>query len=137
MADKKDVILPEGRNDFLGTIKKIAGESFRRCFQCGMCSASCPMAGSMVDLPRRIVHMLQVGQLSELSTCNSQWLCSSCYACNVVCPRNVEIPKVMEGLRVMKLRNNDNFVEPLELPDCMLRQYPQIALVAAFRKCTG
>ena len=122
---------------FVQRLEKVSGQNIHQCFQCGACSGSCPMAHHMDVLPRRILHLAQLGlekQLENLKTC---WICASCDACNVICPRGIDLPRVMEALRLITLRKNQNFIEPSELPVETLRECPRIALVAAFRKMTS
>ncbi|MGD8227745.1 MAG: hypothetical protein PVI20_08190, partial [Desulfobacteraceae bacterium] len=69
-----------------------------------------------------------------LNTC---WVCAACHSCNVRCPRGVDLPRVMEALRLMTLRKNKNYIEPSELPADTVKECPQIALVAGFRKLTS
>ena len=47
----------------IGFVKKVeglSGASVRRCFQCGKCSAGCPMATFMEHPPNRVVRLLQL-----------------------------------------------------------------------------
>jgi heterodisulfide reductase subunit C len=43
----------------------------------------------------------------------------------------------MEAIRLMTLRKNKNYIEPSELPAETVKECPQIALVAGFRKLTS
>jgi hypothetical protein len=43
----------------------------------------------------------------------------------------------MEAIRLMTLRKNKNFIEPSQLPAEILKAYPGIAFVTAFRKLTS
>ena len=113
------------------------GKNIKRCFQCGTCSASCPMWQHMDALPRKIMHMAQLGMKEEIEKKNTSWICSSCHTCNVRCPRGVDLPKVMEALRLMTLRKNKNYIEPSQLSEEIVKESPQIAMVAGFRKLTG
>ena len=95
------------------------------------------MADHMDTTPRRIVHMAQLGLKERIENQNTSWVCASCHACNVQCPRGVDLPRVMEAIRLMTLRKNQNFIEPSQLPAEILKEYPGITMVSAFRKLTS
>ena len=63
--------------------------------------------------------------------------CLSCNSCMVRCPRGIEIPNVMDALRQIILRTNTNLIEPTKIDPETLRDAPQMAMVAAFRKLTS
>jgi heterodisulfide reductase subunit C len=102
VAETRDQIIdvgrldPEFRNEI---IAEPGGERFMRCFSCGTCVASCPVA-SRTDRynPRRIVHMALLGMRQEVLTSEFVWLCSSCYTCYERCPQDVHIPDLMNAI---------------------------------------
>ena len=118
-------------------INKLSGENVKLCMQCGTCTASCPMADEMDFYPRKVMHMSQFGLLSEMEDINTYWKCASCHSCSVRCPRGIDIAKVMEALRQLVLRTSKNYIEPSEMPAEQIRELPQIAMVAGFRKFTS
>ncbi|MBN2383853.1 4Fe-4S dicluster domain-containing protein [bacterium] len=80
--------------------------SVARCYQCGKCSAGCPLAGEMDYPPSMIMRMLQTGdpELEEkVLRSLSIWLCLSCETCATRCPMEIEITRVMEYLRSKSL----------------------------------
>jgi heterodisulfide reductase subunit C len=125
------------RKDFINKLAKLSGQNIQQCFQCGTCSGACPMLESMDIHPRKIIHMAQLGLLEKLEQTNTCWVCASCHTCNVMCPRGMDLPRVMEALRQMTLRKNQNMIEPSRIPEKTLMECPQIAMVAGFRKLTG
>ncbi|MGD9033972.1 MAG: 4Fe-4S dicluster domain-containing protein [Desulfobacteraceae bacterium] len=118
-------------------IGELSGQNVHQCFQCGTCGGSCPMAHHMDALPRKIMHLLQLGLTQEIEMQNTCLVCSSCHACSVRCPRGVDLARVMEAIRLMTLRKNQNFIEPSQLPAKIMKEYPGIAMVSAFRKLTS
>ncbi|MGD8985720.1 MAG: 4Fe-4S dicluster domain-containing protein [Desulfobacteraceae bacterium] len=122
---------------FLEKLEKLSGQKVHQCFQCGTCGGSCPMGNHMDALPRKIMHMAQLGMAEEIEKLNTCWVCAACHSCNVRCPRGVDLPRVMEAIRLMTLRKNKNYIEPSELPAETVKECPQIALVASFRKLTS
>ena len=125
------------KKDYIEKIERLSGQNVHQCFQCGTCTGSCPMWNHMDVLPRKIMHMAQLGMEEELEKLKTCWTCASCHTCNVRCPRGIDIPRVMEALRLMTLRKNKNYIEPSELPADLVKECPQIVLVAGFRKLTS
>lgn len=118
-------------------INELSGENVKVCMQCGTCTAACPMADEMDFFPRKVMHFSQFGMLESMENINSYWKCASCHSCSVRCPRGIDIARVMEALRLLVLRTNTNFVEPSQIPEEKLKQYPGIMMVAGFRKMTS
>ncbi len=87
--------------------------------------------------PRKLIHMAQLGQKEIVQSANSHWLCASCNSCEVRCPRGLDIPAIMEAVRLISLRENNNFVEPFEIAKEQIEDMPQIAMVSSFRKHTS
>jgi len=135
----QELHLPESISDidlFFEKLKELSGQDVKVCMQCGTCSASCPMMEHMSMSPRKVMHFLQFG-LAEPGQANTCWICASCHTCSVRCPRGIDIARVMEALRQMTLRRNDNYIEPSQLDARMIKDCPAIAMVAGFRKLTS
>ena len=123
--------------DLARKVKEISGEDILLCYQCGMCSAGCPISFAMDILPNQIIQLVQLGLEADIAKSKTIWLCASCLTCSVRCPRGLDLSKVMEALRLISLRKNIDFVRPAEtLPDT-LAELPQIVLVSSFRKHTA
>ncbi len=123
--------------EFIDKIQRLSGQNIQQCFQCGICAGSCPMGDHMDTVPRKLMHMAQLGLSDEVLDKNTCWVCAACHTCNVRCPRGVDLPRVMEAIRLITLRKNKNFIEPSEIPEETLKECPQIAMVAGFRKFTS
>lgn len=123
--------------EFVKKIEEISGQNFHKCMQCGTCSSGCPMVDNMELPPRKIMLLSHFG-LKDLTTeANTAWVCATCNTCYVRCPRGIDIPKVMEAIRQLSLRKNINYIEPSQIPEEILADLPQIALVSCFRKHTS
>lgn len=118
-------------------VKEISGQDIGKCFQCGTCSGSCPMTSHMTCFPRRLMALAQLGHEDQLAHVDTPWICASCHACEVLCPRGIDIPRVMEAFRQLKLRQNVNHIEPSNLQPEEIVDLPQIAMVSGFRKMTS
>lgn len=77
------------------------GVNVRECYQCGKCSAGCPIAFSMDIRPNRIIRMIQLGMKDEVLDSRTIWICATCSTCTARCPRGVDPARIMDGLRVM------------------------------------
>lgn len=85
--------------DFVRKVEELSGSSVRRCFQCGKCSAGCPMRTFMEHPPNRIVRLLQLGQFERVLAGRSIWYCASCETCSTRCPNKVDLAAIMDALR--------------------------------------
>jgi len=113
----------------LRKVETISGQNLSLCYQCGKCSATCPLAPQMDLMPHLVVRYLQLG-LEQVFDAKSYWLCATCFSCETQCPRGLDVSKICEALRTIKLRNDlrDLKIEKLPL------EMPQQGLVSAFRK---
>jgi heterodisulfide reductase subunit C len=125
------------KKEFIDKIEKLSGQNVQQCFQCGTCGGSCPMGRHMDMVPRKVMHLAQLGLQEEVQKQNTCWVCAACHTCSVRCPRGVDLPRVMEAIRLLTLRKNENYIEPSELEEETVRECPQIAMVAGFRKLTS
>lgn len=118
-------------------IMEISGENVYQCMQCGTCAGSCPMNEQMDASPRKIMALIQFGQSEALDQLNTAWVCASCNMCMVRCTRGIDLPRIMEAVRQLRLRTNIDHVEPSNLQPEEVVDLPQIALVSGFRKFTS
>jgi heterodisulfide reductase subunit C len=88
---------------FKSEVSKVPGiEKIRLCFQCGTCTADCPIARfSEIYNPRKIMRMTQLGMKNRLLCSESLWLCAACFTCVDHCPQGVDIAGVIRTLRNM------------------------------------
>lgn len=120
-------------------ILRISGVNPLRCMRCGKCSATCPSYEEMEYHPHQFVYMVETGDIEPLLNSKSLYKCLSCFACVERCPRGVEPAKLVEAIRLIKIRQKDanrmtaDDVPPAAEADADL---PQQAVVSAFRKYT-
>ncbi|RLF48277.1 MAG: heterodisulfide reductase [Thermoplasmata archaeon] len=106
------------------------------CYQCGQCSASCPMADYMDLIPSRVMKMLQLGMVDDVFKANTMWICATCLKCSVMCPKDIDVAAVMEALRQIVLRRNEEYLSLGKISKDRIEELPQIALIASARKMT-
>ena len=92
--------------EFKREISKVPGiEKIKLCFQCGTCTADCPIARfSEIYSPRKIMRMTQLGMKDRLLSSESRWLCAACFTCVDHCPQGVDIAGVVRALRNMAVK---------------------------------
>ena len=71
----------------------------QQCYQCGKCTAGCPMADRMDLMPNQIVRLVQLGQEERAVASEAIWTCTSCQTCTTRCPRSVDCAGIMDRLR--------------------------------------
>jgi heterodisulfide reductase subunit C len=80
-------------------VESLSGEKVRICYQCGKCSAGCPVAYAMDLLPSQIIRLVQLGLKDLVLSSATIWLCASCETCSTRCPREIDVVRVMDSLR--------------------------------------
>lgn len=80
-------------------IKEQGGDALKLCYQCGICTATCPW-NMVKNFPlRSFIHQAQLGLIDFED--EQIWQCVSCKHCSFHCPRGVKIPDIMKALRVI------------------------------------
>ena len=121
---------------FKAKIEELSGENIDLCFQCGGCSSGCPLTEEMDLLPSTVMRYAQLG-IEEALESTTIWVCSTCFNCEVRCPRGIDIANVMEALRQTVLRAKYDRVSLDDLTPEELRELPQIAIISNLRKLTA
>ena len=124
-------------SEFVKKVKELSGENLQLCYQCGMCSGVCPAAANMDLSPRQVIELARLGMQDEIAESKTVWICASCLACTVNCPRGYDLSRLMEAIRLLTLRKNVDHVKPEQTPPEKRDDIPQIAMVSGFRKFTG
>jgi len=91
------------RDNFLTTVSTLSRERIITCYQCGKCTAGCPMAEDMDLMPNQVMRYIQLNLKEALFQRKAFWLCVSCEACTTRCPKGIDIARVMDTLRIMAL----------------------------------
>jgi heterodisulfide reductase subunit C len=75
------------------------GVDTARCYQCGKCSAGCPMAEETRWRPHDVMRMVNTGSVKPLQDDPSIWLCLACESCTSRCPNGCDPARVIDALR--------------------------------------
>jgi len=75
------------------------GDTFMTCLQCGACNGVCPLNRISTYSPRNILRRLALGSATERSVDRAVFSCVTCKACEVNCPRGIDIIHVIKSVR--------------------------------------
>jgi len=78
-------------------VKEEGGEILKLCYQCGVCTATCPWNLVRSFDTRLVIHQAQLGLVDFEA--EDVWQCVGCKLCVERCPRGVEVVDVMRALR--------------------------------------
>jgi len=109
MEEKTVLKITDMDPKFKYEIGKMPGaEKVMLCFQCGTCTADCPIARfSDFYRPRKLVRMTQLGLKDRLLSNDVIWLCSTCFTCIDHCPQDVGIASIVRALRNLSVKERD------------------------------
>jgi len=80
------------------------------CYDCGKCTASCPIARAGADyIPRRQVLGTNLGQSREIFSNGTLYRCLTCSLCDARCPAGVGFTQLVQNLRELAFHDG---VEP-------------------------
>lgn len=85
--------------ELAASIASRAGVNLHDCYQCGKCSAGCPMAQDMDLTPQQVMHALQTGLVERALKARGPWICAGCMVCSTRCPQKIDICSIMREVR--------------------------------------
>jgi NADPH-dependent glutamate synthase beta subunit-like oxidoreductase len=112
----------------------IDAEKLQYCYECGICTASCPMVELLPEHyhPRTLLQRIFLdldGVLRE----EALWLCAWCYRCYRRCPQKLLLPEIF--LRARKLAMKKGYLGGLEEAAELIRKeipLPQVCQQVCF-----
>jgi NADPH-dependent glutamate synthase beta subunit-like oxidoreductase len=115
-------------------------EKLKYCFECGICTASCPVAELLPKHynPRTLLHSLQFCDIKTLKSAEL-WLCAWCYRCYKRCPQSLCLPEIFQALRKIAVEKGylEGFYKalkiirenvPLPASSCYVSFHPERAI---------
>ena len=84
-------------------IEFLAHTHLADCYQCGKCTAGCPVSVHMDLAPNQLLRLVQLGQTDAALRSQAIWECVSCQSCTTRCPKEVDCAGVMDALRETSL----------------------------------
>ncbi len=88
-------------------LERETGVNISHCYQCGKCTAGCVLAGEMDFPPSYLMRLLQTNNpVNDHRVLSSKtiWTCLNCENCIARCPKEIDIPRVMDYLREQAYR---------------------------------
>ncbi|MFW9956813.1 MAG: (Fe-S)-binding protein [Candidatus Odinarchaeota archaeon] len=105
---KKELITPY-HSDELEIVKSVSC-----CINCGLCINHCPVVAAIgldrFNGPRSIAVELSRSPPEYWSTADKIYLCTGCGTCREVCPKNVDIPEIVNLIRARILEHRPDLV---------------------------
>jgi len=105
LTEAKVIRISQANIDFRQRLMETPGaERLMLCYQCGTCTADCPVAKRVDEFrPRRIARLAVYGQKDRLLGGDTVWLCAGCYTCYERCPEQVRVSEIVSALRKLAL----------------------------------
>jgi len=86
--------------EFSNEIENFGVIDFTACYNCGNCTAVCPLVEEAdTSFPRRMLRYTLLGLEEDIQTSADPWLCYYCGDCSELCPRQSNPGEIMMALR--------------------------------------
>ena len=92
--------------EFVAEVQRESEQNLALCYQCGNCTAGCPVSFAYDYPVNQIMRLVQAGRKTEALSSHAIWLCVSCETCTTRCPNDIDVARVMDVLRHMARREN-------------------------------
>jgi heterodisulfide reductase subunit C2 len=86
-------------------IEDATGINPATCYQCGKCSAGCPMASESDLRPHQVMRRVVSGSRERALQDESIWLCLTCETCSARCPNSCDPARVIDALREISIES--------------------------------
>jgi heterodisulfide reductase subunit C len=109
---------PRSRSEFMGEVQGELGTAERgvptasECYQCGKCTAGCPVAYEMEIPPHQMMRAVQLGMRDAALSSRTIWICAACETCSARCPQDADPAGVMDALRRIAFAEGIKSPEP-------------------------
>ena len=94
---------------FLQELRKQGAAKIDSCFNCGNCTAVCPLSADKENFPRRMIRYAQLGMRDRLTGSKELWMCYYCGECTATCPRQADPGEFMAAARRYAIARYDRF----------------------------
>ncbi len=84
---------------FVKQLRRLGGETLKKCFQCATCTVVCPISPDEKPFPRKEMIAAQWGLKDKLVGNMDVWLCHQCNDCSTYCPRGARPGDVLNAVR--------------------------------------
>jgi len=80
-------------------LQRFGATDISACFNCGVCSAICPLSADGASFPRRMSRYAQLGLREKLLSSPELWSCYGCSECTDSCPTKADPASFMAAAR--------------------------------------
>jgi nitrate reductase gamma subunit len=80
-------------------LQRFGATDISACFNCGVCSAICPLSVDGTSFPRRMSRYAQLGLRDKLLSSPELWSCYGCSECTDSCPTKADPASFMAAAR--------------------------------------
>jgi ferredoxin len=80
-------------------LQRFGATDISACFNCGVCSAICPLSADGASFPRRMSRYAQLGLRDKLLSSSELWSCYGCAECTESCPTKADPASFMAAAR--------------------------------------
>ena len=84
-------------------IREATGINAATCYQCGKCSAGCPMASESDLRPHNVMRLVMQDRRNDALADQSIWLCLTCETCTARCPNACDPARVIDAVREISI----------------------------------
>jgi ferredoxin len=85
--------------NLLNELKEYGAVGIEKCFNCGNCTAICPLTDDEHPFPRDMVRFAQMGLRDRILERTDAWQCYYCGECSQTCPKGAEPAETMMSIR--------------------------------------
>ena len=85
--------------NFMQELKAYGAVGIEKCFNCGNCTAICPLTSDEHPFPRNTSRLIQLGLKDRLLSSTDAWHCYYCGDCSDTCPKGAEPAETMMAVR--------------------------------------
>ncbi len=110
--------------NFIDNLQKFGAFDISACFNCGNCTAICPLSNNVSAFPRTLIRLAQIGAKEELISSKELWMCYYCGECSETCPRQAEPGEFMASARRYAISQ----YEPIKISRILFTK-PRLSLV--------
>jgi heterodisulfide reductase subunit C len=85
--------------NLLPELRRFGATDISACYNCGVCTATCPLSVDGASFPRRMSRYAQLGQREKLLSAAELWSCYGCAECTEKCPTKADPASFMAAAR--------------------------------------
>jgi quinone-modifying oxidoreductase subunit QmoC len=89
---------------FVKQLRRLGGDTLKKCFQCATCSVICPISPDERPFPRKEMIAAQWGLKDKLVGNMDVWLCHQCNDCSTYCPRGARPGDLLNAVRAYSIQ---------------------------------